>query len=87
MKYFNLKKLLKHQKVHVDFIEINRQKMTFYWDKFIILFNICENIDKNSEEYTKLNRLAWDFMGRYIELLLQGYTDFKYNNNTKKGLK
>lgn len=80
MKYFNIKKLLKHQEVHIPLFDIRRQQMKFYYSKFIELECILSHMDSmvNSEEYMKVYRLAFSYLDKYIDLYKKGHTDFKF---------
>ena len=62
-----------------------RQQMSFYWNKFIEIKNLCDcYIDKNTEEYSKLNHLGWLYFDKYMSLFNQGYTDFEQEEKMTK---
>ena len=80
-KYFNIKKLLRKQEIDIiPLFDINRQKMEFYYNKFIELEKILQHMDSflNSVEYEQIYKLAFSYLNQYIELYRKGYSDFKY---------
>lgn len=74
-------KLFKRKHKPLPIVDINRQKMQFYWDKFITLHEVSKDYNENSEEYRLINELAWDYLDKYVEKRLQGWSDFKYEAN------
>ena len=70
--------IFKRKKITTPILDIKRQQMTFYWNKFIEVKKMCDCC-MNAEEYIKLNKLAWLFFDKYVDLLNKGYTEFKYD--------
>ena len=70
--------IFKRKKEITPIFDIQRQQMIFYWNKFVEIKNMC-SLCMTEEEYLKLNRLAWLYFDKYMELLNKGYTDFKYD--------
>lgn len=91
MKHFNLKKLFKQRLKNNIFdgarnnVQVNGDRMRHYWERFIQTQGLCKKYNKNSEEYKKLNKLCWLFFGKYMDLLLSGYTEALYGPENKRG--
>lgn len=63
-------------------MRIKRKLMNYYWRRFIKLVEISYHYDKNSEEYSKINKLAWTAFDRWSSLFLTGFTEDE-NETTK----
>lgn len=70
--------IFKRKKEITSILDIKRQQMIFYWNKFVEIKKM-QNLCINGSEYSKLNRLAWIYFDKYMDLLNHGYTDFKYD--------
>ena len=71
--------IFKRKKKITPLFDIERQRMVFYWNKFREIENMCNSyIDKNTDEYSKLNKLGWLYFDKYMELFNRGYTEFRY---------
>lgn len=57
---------------------IKRKKMDYYWRKFTELVEISYHYDKNSQEYSKINKAAWVCFDRWSELFLIGYIGMEF---------
>lgn len=44
----------------------------YYWNKFEDLFAWSLKFDKNSEEYSRLNKTGWMMLDKYLRMLLGG---------------
>lgn len=44
----------------------------YYWNKFEDLLSWSLKFDKNSEEYSRLNKAGWMTLDRYLEMLFGG---------------
>ena len=56
-------------------MKIKRKQMNYYWQRFTYLVELSYRYDKNSEEYSKINKLAWTAFDRWSSLFLTGYTE------------
>lgn len=58
-------------------MEIKRKQMNYYWRRFTYLVELSYHYDKivNSEEYSKINKLAWTAFDRWSSLFIKGYTE------------
>ena len=72
--------IFKSKREITPIFDIKRQQMTFYWNKFIEIKKM-QNFCINGPEYSKLNHLAWLYFDKYMDLLNNGYTDFKYDKS------
>ena len=62
----------------IPLFDIERQKMQYYWNKYI---EVSNNVDKyiyRTDEVNKLIKLRDDFLNKYLELHNKGYSEFKY---------
>lgn len=41
----------------------------YYWNKFEDLLTLSLKFDKNSEEYSRLNKAGWQMLDTYLECL------------------
>ena len=71
MKFFKRKQ---HKNLYFN-MEIKRKQMNYYWRRFTELVEISYHYDENSEEYSKINKLAWAAFDRWSSLFLTGYTE------------
>ena len=54
-----------------DYIKENpNPKQDYYWNKFEDLLAWSMKFDKNSYEYEKLSKTAWEMLDIYLEMLL-----------------
>ena len=45
--------------------------MKYFWDRFEDTLAWCQKYDANTEEWEKLNHLAWEMMGKYLDALMK----------------
>ena len=76
------------KKVQINLLDVKKQQMEFCYNKFIELESILNHMDSliNSEEYTKIYKLAFSYLDRYIDLYKEGFTDFNYTVKGNKGV-
>lgn len=54
-----------------DYVKEN-PSCNYYWNKFEDLLAWSWKYDKNSDEYSVINKAAWKMLGRYLEMLFGG---------------
>ena len=59
-------------KVYEQMVEYTpTMRSEYFWNKFEDVLAWCQKYDANTEEWKKLNHLAWELMDKYLEALLQ----------------
>lgn len=74
MKIISLKQR-KERKNLLYNMKIKRQIMNYHWRRFTQLVEISYHIDKNTDEYNKINKMCWECFDRWCSLYLNGYTE------------
>ena len=46
-------------------------KMNYFWSKFETLVEMSHKYDVNTDEYSRLNKIAWEMLDRYLQALLE----------------
>lgn len=52
-----------------DYVKEN-PRGEYYWQRFEDLLAWSLKFDKNSEEYSKINKAAWRMLDQYLEIML-----------------